>query len=131
MPTTLDLRKDTMMNIAFYSDLAAFQQQAAPLLKSHCAVNSLKLGLLEYYCNHEERSGNPVFAAGIEHGEVIAVFIRTRSLYFFVNEAYFEEIIPRAIEEFLKRQIILGIGDPASMSQVPGDLSSLSVETEC
>ncbi len=76
------------MDIAFYSDLTAFRQQAAPLLKSHCAVNSLKLGLLEYYCNHE-RTDNPVFAVGIEHGEVIAVFIQTRSLYFFADEAYF------------------------------------------
>ncbi len=106
------------MNITFYTDLATFRQRASPLLKSHCAVNSLKLGILEHYCNHQERSDNQVFAIGVDHGEVIAVFIQTRSLYFFASEAHFDEIISCAIEEFLSRQIIvssvMGYGETAA-----------------
>ena len=105
------------MDITFYSDLVTFQQRASPLLKSHCAVNSLKLGILEYYCEQKKGSDDQVFALGVEHGEVIAVLIKTRSLYFFANEAYVDEVIRCAIEEFLKRQIaipeVMGYGETA------------------
>ena len=95
------------MDITFHSDLATFQQRASPLLKSHCAVNSLKLGILEYYSERKRGSDDQVFALGVEHGEVIAVFVQTESLYFYANEAYLDEVIHCAIEEFLKRQIIV------------------------
>jgi GNAT superfamily N-acetyltransferase len=105
------------MDMIFYSDLTAFQRRASPLLKCRCAVNSLKLGIIEYYSEREKGSDGQVFALGVEHGEVVAVFVQTGSLYFCVNEAYLDEAIRCAIEEFLKRQIIvpkvMGYGDTA------------------
>jgi len=105
------------MDITFFSNLVMFRQRASPLLKSRCAVNSLKLGILEHCCEQKKGSGDQVFALGIEHGEVIAVFVQTRSLYFFASEAHIDEAIHCAIEEFVKRQIaiprVMGYGETA------------------
>ncbi|HNS50105.1 MAG TPA: GNAT family N-acetyltransferase [Anaerolineae bacterium] len=105
------------MDITFSSDIATFRRRASPLLESHCAVNSLKLGILEYCCEHREGTDNQVFALGIERGEVVAVFAQTRSLYFYAREARIDEAIHCAVEAFVKRQIaiprVMGYGDTA------------------
>jgi len=48
-----------------------------------------------------------VFAVGVQHGDVIAVFVQTGSLYLFASPVYFDEIIHCAVEEFLERQIVV------------------------
>jgi uncharacterized protein len=105
------------MEIAFYGDLAAFRQRTGALLRSRCALNSLKLGILEYYQKHGEESGNRALAVGVHQGVVIAAFVLGRSLYFSADEAYWEEIIPLAVEELDKRQIrlpsVMGHGETA------------------
>lgn len=95
------------MDITFCSDPAVLRQRASLLLKSHCAVNSLKLGILEYCCEREKGLDDHVFALGIKEGEVIAVFVQTRSLYFFAREAHMDEAIDCAVEAFLNRQIAI------------------------
>lgn len=58
-----------------------------------------------------------MLAVGVRRGEVIAVFVQTRSLYFFASPIYFDEIIHRAVEEFLERKImvssVMGHGETA------------------
>ncbi|PKO15297.1 MAG: hypothetical protein CVU39_11885 [Chloroflexi bacterium HGW-Chloroflexi-10] len=105
------------MNILFYHDISTFQRQALPLLKSQYAVNSLKLGILEYFRQNGNEANDHVLAAGVDQDVVVAVFIQARSLYFFAQEAHFSESIHCAIDEFLARQIkipaIMGRGDTA------------------
>ena len=105
------------MDILFYDDIAAFQRRALPVLKSQCAVNSLKLGILAYYCQHRSAANGPLLAVGVEQDAVVAVFIQARSLYFFAQAANFTASIHQGIEEFLARRIkipaVMGYGDTA------------------
>jgi uncharacterized protein len=105
------------MDILFYHDISAFQHRALPILRSQCAVNSMKLGILDYYCQNRDETNDQVFAVGVKRDVVVAVFIQTRCLYFFAQEANFTESIHSAIEEFLARQIkipkIIGYSDTA------------------
>lgn len=105
------------MDILFYHDISAFQRRALPLLKSQSAVNSLKLGILEYYRRNENEPNDAVLAVGVKGETVAAVFIQTRSLYFFAQEADTAESIHSVIEAFLARQIeihqVMGHGDTA------------------
>ncbi|MBT4504825.1 MAG: GNAT family N-acetyltransferase [Gemmatimonadetes bacterium] len=105
------------MDILFYHDMSAFQRRAFPVLKSQCAVNSLKLGILDYYSQDGNESNDHMFAVGIKHDDVVAVFMQAQSLYFFAQEAHFDESIHCAIEEFLRRDIaipkVMGVGDTA------------------
>jgi ribosomal protein S18 acetylase RimI-like enzyme len=105
------------MDILFYHNISEFQRRALPLLKSNCAVNSLNLGILEYYHQSENELKDQVFAVGVKQDAVMAVFIQTRSLYFFTQDAYLSESIHDVIEEFLARQIkipgVMGHGDTA------------------
>lgn len=106
------------MHLAFFSDLGAFRQQASPLLKTRCAVNSLKLGILAHCRKHGERSGSPLLALGVKQGEVVAVFVLARSLYFYASEAHLEEAMACAADEFLDRRIqissVMGYGETAT-----------------
>jgi uncharacterized protein len=105
------------MEILFYQDVSVFQPRALPVLKRQCAVNSLKLGLLAYYCQPGNTAHEHVFALGVKHERVVAVFIQARYLYFFAEEACCAEAVQHASEAFLARQIKI----PAVMG--PGDLA--------
>jgi predicted GNAT family acetyltransferase len=106
-----------MLDILFYNDISAFQRLALPVLKSQCALNSLKLGILEHCGQSRNTTGEHVFVLGIRQGVVVAIFIQTRSLYFYAREADFTESIHAAIDEFSNRRIkipkIMGFGDTA------------------
>ncbi len=105
------------MDILFYRDILEFQSLALPLLKSQCPINSLKLGILQYFSNHTNEPKGPVFALCIKHDAVVAVFVQTRTLYFFAQNDHFTESIHGVIEEFVARQIkiheVMGHGNTA------------------
>ncbi len=107
------------MDILFYQDISEFLRLSLPLLKSQCAINSLKLGILQYFSHHENESNGQMFALGLKRDAVVALFVQTRSLYFFAKKDHIAESIHCGVDEFATRQIkiqeVMGHGNTARL----------------